>query len=323
MHNRVPVPPGRPRRFSFRLVLLAMSIMGGGIETSMADDAKFDEQRAFGYLQRICRIGPRITGSPGMSQQQALLAEHFKGLKAEVRLQSFDAPHPLGGGPVRMGNLIVSWHPDAKQRVLLACHYDTRPYPDREVNPFRRRDIFLGANDGASGVALLMELGNQMHTLKPTYGVDFVFFDAEEFVFARGDKYFLGSEHFAKEYRDKPPEYRYVYGILLDMVADQNLQLYKERNSVRYAPELTDSIWAAAARAGVTEFVDRIKHEVEDDHIPLNRIAKIPTCDIIDFDFPYWHTRKDTPEVCSGESLGKVAKVLKMWLENAPGVPGN
>src|SRR6185295_14308495 len=94
-----------------------------------------DPDRAFGYLARICDIGPRISGSPGMEEQQKLIAEHFANLKAQVKFQSFDAPHPLNAKPVRMNNIIVSWDPAATKRVLLACHYDTRPHADRDSNP--------------------------------------------------------------------------------------------------------------------------------------------------------------------------------------------
>ncbi len=284
----------------------------------------FDANRAFRYLEQICEIGPRIAGTEGMLRQQELIEKHFQKLGAEVRYQQFDAVHPETGGPVRLRNMIISWHPESKQRVLLCCHYDTRPKPDREPYPPNREKPFLGANDGASGVALFMEMGHHMHNLESTYGVDFVLFDAEELIYDRErdrDKYFLGSTHFAKQYRDDPPRYRYRCGILLDMVAGENFKAYMESHSLRYAPELTRSIWATARRLGVREFIARRKHEVRDDHLPLNQIARIPTCDIIDFDFPYWHLRNDIPAVCSGEPMAKVALVLNQWLRAVPNIP--
>jgi hypothetical protein len=215
-----------------------------------------------------------------------------------------------------MNNLVVSWRPQARERVLLACHYDTRPYPDRDrTNP---RGQFLGANDGASGVALFMELAHQMKTLKPTYGVDFVLFDGEELIYDDQGRYFLGSEYFATDYFRKPPEHKYHYGIVVDMIGDKRLQIFKERNSVKYASKLTDSIWQTAKSLGIAEFNPRLKHDVQDDHLPLNRTAGIPTCDIIDFDYPQWHTADDVPRQCSGESLVKVGRVLCKWLETVP-----
>ena len=275
-----------------------------------------DAKRAYQYLVQICRIGPRVSGSRGIAEQQKLIVDHFGKFNAQVRFQSFDAVHPLSGAPVRMNNLVVSWHPKAKTRVLLACHYDTRPYPDRDR--FNPRGTFLGANDGASGVALFMELAHHMQALKPTYGVDFVFFDGEELVYGKSraaqGKYFLGSKYFATSYRDRPPQHRYVYGVLVDMIADRNLNLYMEKNSLKLAPKLTKQIWAAARKLKVREFKRRAKHDVQDDHIPLNQIARIPTCDIIDFDYPYWHTTEDAPSNCSGESIVKVGRVLLEWL---------
>jgi hypothetical protein len=169
-----------------------------------------------------------------------------------------------------------------------------------------------------------MELGRHMRDLNTTCGVDFVFFDAEEFVFdpqRDQDRYFLGSTYFAEQYRDRPPGFRYRCGVLLDMVAGKEFKAYYESNSLRYAPELTESVWAAARVVGVREFVPRRKHEVQDDHLPLNRIARIPTCDVIDFDFPYWHLRNDIPAVCSGRTMEKVARVVVQWLQNVPEVP--
>ncbi len=268
-----------------------------------------DATRAFGYLQEVCRIGRRPSGSPGMTAQQKLLTDHFTNLGAAVQFQAFDIAHPVTGVPVRMNNMIVAWQPQSRRRVLLACHYDTRPFPDRD--PRNPQGIFIGANDGASGVALLMELGHHMPGVKLDFGVDFVFFDGEEFIFGPRDKYFLGSEFFATEYKNRPPEHRYAYGIVVDMIGDRSLNLFQEKNSVHYAPELTAHIWKTAQALKVREFIPRVKHEIQDDHLPLNDIARIPSCDIIDFDYPAWHTTADIPAQCSGESLGKVGRVLR------------
>jgi len=276
----------------------------------------FDAARAYGYLQKICRIGPRPSGSRGMSEQQSLLVEHFGRLGAQVAYQSFDAADPLSGEPVRMSNLIVHWNPKATERVLIACHYDTRPFPDRDRrNP---RGVFVGANDGASGVALLMEMGNHMQDLTASRGVDFVLFDGEELVYQNQGPYFLGSTYFAKQYRDEPPSYRYAAGVLVDMIGDKDLDLFPEKTSVRLAPGVTRSVWATAKSLKVREFRPTPRHEISDDHIPLNEIAHIPTCDVIDFDYPYWHTAMDLPSKCSGESLAKVGRVLLRWLTLPP-----
>jgi glutaminyl-peptide cyclotransferase len=286
-------------------------------------DIPVNGERAYGYLQELCAIGPRIAGTEGMQRQQAYLQAHFEKLGGRVRLQPFEARHPQDGRKVQLANLIVEWHPDRPERILLCAHYDTRPFPDQDpVNP---RGVFLGANDGASGTALLCELAHHMPALQSKFGVDFVLFDGEELVYdGQRDPYFLGSEHFAREYKANPPAaYSYGRGVLLDMVGDANLQIYREVNSMRtpQTRQLVNDIWGVASSLGVREFIPATRHELRDDHLPLNEIARIPTIDIIDFDYPttrsggYWHTTLDTPEKCSPLSLAKVGWVLKTWLE--------
>lgn len=300
---------------SFRALAWLMFVSVCVCTSAPAAEPGFNAGRAFGYLQQVCELGPRISGTQGMTLQQELIEKHFSQFACRVSYQDFDVAHPQSGEPVRMRNMIVSWHPDSRERILLACHYDTRPRPDRELLPFNRDKPFIGANDGASGVAFFMELGHHMASVPSRYGVDFVFFDGEELVYDAKDKYFHGSEYFATAYRDTPPAYRYVAGVLVDMIADKKLTLYQERFSLRYAGGVTRSIWETAGRLGERAFVARPKHELNDDHIPLNEIARIPTCDIIDFDYPYWHTRNDLPAACSGESLKTVARVIVAWLQ--------
>ncbi len=275
--------------------------------------------RAFGYLQQICELGPRKSGSPSMTKQQEILQKHFEALGARVSLQRFLAPNPLGGEKVPMANMIVEWHPERTERILLCAHYDTRPLPDQDLDPVQKREgVFIGANDGGSGVAVLMELGNLMKGLDCHYGVDFVFFDGEELVYVeKRDPYFVGSHWFVQQYVAQPPKHKYRWGVLIDMVGDADLQIYQERNSISWQDTrpLVMQIWATAGRLGVKEFIPRAKYEVRDDHIPLHDIAKIPTCDIIDFDYPAWHTSRDTVQRCSPSSLAKVGWVLYEWLK--------
>ena len=289
-----------------------------------AKGRRFDGRRAYAYLRQLCALGPRISGTPGMRQQQQLLEKHFHDLGAQVEYQRFQVKrHPITGRPVPMANLIVQWRPKARERILLCAHYDTRPRPDRDVDPRKRRSgVFLGANDGASGVAVLMELAHHAAALPTRYGLDFVLFDGEEFVFVeRRDPYFLGSEWFARSHQRRPPEHRYVAGVLLDMVGDRNLTIYQERSSATWPDTrpLVQEIWDTAERLGVKEFIPRVGYDVRDDHVPLHQIAKIPIIDLIDFEYPdrsnrFWHTTQDAPGRCSAESLGKVGWVLLEWL---------
>ncbi|NBT12151.1 MAG: M28 family peptidase [Planctomycetia bacterium] len=291
------------------------------IATGGADEpVGFSGARAFRHLETIAALGPRPSGSPGMEKQRDLLVAHFQAFNAagaRVSRQAFQIRDRRTGQPVRMENLIVEWHPDRKERVLLGAHYDTRPYPDRD--PVDPRGVFLGVNDGGSGVAALMELAAAMPGLPGPVGVDFVFFDAEEYVFSPRDPYCLGSNFFARQYaaaQQAGGGHRYRCGVILDMVADRDLEIFQEQHSASWPDTrpVVESLWGVAARLGVRQFVPRPKYTVEDDHVPLRMIGRIPTCDVIDFDYPQWHTTSDTLEHCSGESLEAVGSVVLAWL---------
>jgi glutaminyl-peptide cyclotransferase len=287
-----------------------------------------DAQRAYGYLLELCAFGPRPSGSAAMQKQQAMLENFFKKLGGNVTLQRFPANDPRGGEKVAMVNIIVEWHPERKERILLCTHYDTRPQPDNDPDPSKRRNgIFIGANDGASGVAVLMELAHLMPKLDGPLGVDYVFLDGEELVYVdRRDPYCLGATWFAQQYSQKPPGHKYRWGVLLDMVGDANLQLYQEHYSATWLDTrpLVKGIWATAERLGVKEFLPRAKYLVSaDDHMPLRNVGKIPTCDVIDFvdssgtpPPATWHTTKDDPQHCAPSSLAKVGWVVYEWLKS-------
>jgi Zn-dependent M28 family amino/carboxypeptidase len=286
-----------------------------------ATPAPIDGPRAFGYLEKICEIGPRIAGSEANARQRQMVAAHFKAAGATVREQPFTAQHPLSGERVNMVNLIGAWHPERNRRVVIAAHYDTRPHPDEERDPARQQLAFLGANDGASGVALLMEMANHLKAMETPWGVDLVLLDGEELVYGRHPdtqgEYFLGSKAFARAYvedvdgRGTPA--RYIAGLVLDMVGGTKLQISQEPNSLNLAPNLVRDVWAVARQLDAKSFRFRVGREVLDDHLALNN-AGIPTIDLIDFDYPYWHKADDLPKNCSANSLAEVGKVVTAWL---------
>jgi len=289
-------------------------------EAMLASPAPIDGQRAYGYLKQICEIGPRIAGSEANTRQRKLVADHFTKMGGKVREQPFRTRHPVTGERVSMANLIGSWHPDRLQRVVIGAHYDTRPHPDEEVDPNRHKLPFLGANDGASGVALLMEIANHLNDLNTPWGVDLVLFDGEELVFGnnpRVGEYFLGSKEFAQAYSDQVDrgrsKMRYAAGIVLDMVGGRNLKINQEPNSLNLAPDLVREVWAVARALDARSFQFREGREVLDDHLPLNN-AGIHAIDIIDFEYPFWHKADDLPENCSAESLAEVGRVVTGWL---------
>lgn len=285
---------------------------------------ELDAKRAFSYLEKICAIGSRTSGTPGMKKQQELLQEHFESHGGTVLWQAFEVRHPETGNSVEIKNMIVQWKPELRERVMLCTHYDTKPFPSND--PKNPRGLFVGANDGASGPALFMELAHVMNSIPTKVGVDFVLFDGEELVYdeRRDENYFfLGSTYFSQAYAANPNSTRYRCAILLDMIADKDLQLYYEENSFKYAKALVEEVWSVAKRLKIKEFEPRIQHFIRDDHLKLNEIANIPAIDIIDFDYPkgaksrvpsYWHTMADTPDKCSGASLTKVGRVLLEWI---------
>jgi glutaminyl-peptide cyclotransferase len=316
------------------LFLAGVLVVGAGVagyivlaETT-TPSIPFDGSAAYGYLKQLCDIGPRMSGSPGMAAQQKLLVDHFEKLGAKVTRQEFKARDPLTGNAVPMTNLLVQWHPDRKERVLLFAHYDTRPFPDRDRrNP---KGKFVGANDGASGVALLMELAKSMPGFESRYGVDFLLVDGEDLVYwdnaAQKDtgNYCVGSEYFARQYAADPPPYKYRWAVLFDMVGGVNLRLPKEGHSVDWSDTkpLVDQIWDTAARLKVREFIPRVEGEVTDDHVMLHDLGQIPAIDLIcDFSsprasYPQWHTQDDDPAHCSPTSLAKVGWVIEEWLKS-------
>ena len=227
-----------------------------------------------------------------------------------VRTQSFAHIWSSNGERINMWNVIGEQNWDtATVRVALFAHWDTRPTADQEYDATARRKPIPGANDGASGVAVLLELARALKDLPASIGIQYVFVDGEDL--GPGlDEMFLG----ARAYADHLPSKKPNYGILLDMIGDKDLAIPRDPASERYAPSLVKALYAHAKSVGLEKaFPNEPGPEIEDDHIPLNQ-AGIPTVDFIDFTYDAWHTLGDTPDKCSAESLGKVGKMLETWL---------
>ncbi len=278
-------------------------------------EVPFDGKRAMGYLEALCAIGPRMSGTPGMLKQQQFIRKHFEKLDLKVRAQDFTARQNSQKQAVAMTNLIVTFHPERKRRVLLSSHYDTRPIADQEADPRKWRLPFVSANDGGSGVAFLMELAHHIKDLTLNVGVDFAFFDGEEYIFEREhDKYFFGSEHFANDWKRNKREPSYVAAILFDMIGGKNAKFPVEGYSWQRHRELCLEVWRTAAEVRAPAFKDELGERVLDDHLALQN-AGIPAVDLIDFGYPHWHKLTDTPENCSPEPMCQIAKVLSTWMQ--------
>jgi glutaminyl-peptide cyclotransferase len=270
-----------------------------------------DGDRAFSFLVTQTSFGPRNPGSRGHQECLRYLTEELGNAADRVTTQEF-THQGYGGEVLRLTNILASFRPDVQRRILLCAHWDTRPRAEQDDSLALRDRPIIGANDGASGVAVLLELAHLFKEFPPPVGVDIVFFDGEDYG-KEGDlpRYLLGSRHYAASAeRTTVPE----FGILLDMVGDAFLTIPREANSVRLAPDVVDRVWNTARTLGIQEFADVAGPEIYDDHLPLND-AGIKTIDLIDFAYPdeghrYWHTHQDIPEHCSAQSLAAVGTVL-------------
>ncbi len=274
----------------------------------------FQGERAFADLIRQCDFGPRFPGSPGAAEMAAWLESTLRRHCDTVVVQSFSRPDPYRKGQtLHLRNFIGRFRPELGKRVIIGAHWDTRPQADEDL--FEPTSPLLGANDGASGVAVLLELARQLQQLSPPIGVDLIFFDGEDYG-RKGDlqHYFLGSSYYVQH----PLQPSAQQMILLDMVGDAELSIPIEANSYNMAPQLVNSLWETAAELGIEAFKPRIGPLMLDDHIPFLN-AGYEAVDIIDFNYPdesnsYWHTTQDTPDKCAPASLEQVGRVVLTWI---------
>ncbi|MEX2116344.1 MAG: M28 family peptidase, partial [Bacteroidota bacterium] len=271
----------------------------------------FDGQRAFQYLKQQTDFGPRNPGSDGYRQCLAFLHSELSTRADSVFLQRFS--YRTSRGESYQGtNIVARFGRTPGPRILLTAHWDTRPWADQDVNPGNYAKPILGANDGASGVAVLLEFARIFSTNPPPAGFDIVLFDAEDVgESGNSESYAQGSQYFAK---NLPANTQYRYAINFDMVGDKNLEIRRESNSDTYAPALMDAVFNRARLLRYPQFIDEKIPGIYDDHIPLNQ-ANIPAIDLIDFNYPdhtnrYWHSMDDTPDKCSPESLDAVGTVI-------------
>jgi Iap family predicted aminopeptidase len=273
--------------------------------------ATFDEQRAFRNLLQQTRFGPREPGSPGHARCLKHLREELNKYSDIVNLQSFSFSVP-GWKTVQLTNIVASVNARATTRIFVSAHWDTRPWADQDPDPKNRALPIPGANDGASGVAVILELARCLKQAPPAIGVDLVLFDGED-VGKSGfpETFSVGSRHLA---RNRPQGFTPLFGVNIDMIGDRNLDIYREQNSERLAPQVQSLVFSTARRLNLSQFIDTPGSEITDDHLPMNEIG-IPTVDLIDFRYPdesnkYWHTMADTPDKCSPESLAAVGRLL-------------
>ncbi|HEX5943373.1 MAG TPA: M28 family peptidase [Anaerolineales bacterium] len=262
-----------------------------------AESTSFDGQRAFADVETQVAFGSRVPGSEGHTKIQEWMREELESAGWQVEIQTSEA---LGHS---VENLVARRSAETPQ-IILGAHYDTRMFADNDPDSAQHTNVVPGANDGASGVAVLLELARSLP--EDTVPLWLVFFDAEDNGRIEGWDWILGSREFVKNNPVQPRA-----AVIVDMIGDADLNIYKERNS---NPELTDEIWEVANSLGYgSKFIPEYKHSMIDDHTPFLE-AGIPAVDIIDFDYPYWHTVQDTPDKVSAESLQIVGETLRVWI---------
>jgi Zn-dependent M28 family amino/carboxypeptidase len=273
---------------------------------SCSEKPQFNSQRAFDDLVAQCDFGPRVPNTDSHERAAEFLFNSLKATTDLCRKQEFTYFDSLTGQTLNLLNIIASYDSGNQRRVMLCAHWDSRPRSEKDTDSSKQNLPILGANDGASGVAVLLELGRLFENSPPPVGVDIVLFDGEDYgLNGQQEGWLLGSQHFAR----RLGTYRPRFAILLDMIGDRDLQIYREGYSDDYAGDLTDYVWKIARKSAPEFFVDSVKDTIYDDHVSL-LVRRVKAIDIIDFDYPYWHTQADTPDKCSPQSLAVVGRVL-------------
>ena len=302
-------------------ILLALASCKGKAQSAEADDADssaiptFNEDSAYAYCAAQCDFGPRTMNSAAHDSCAQWIVKTFKRMGCTVRTQKTDIK-AWDGNTLHATNIIASVNPDVPQRIILCAHWDSRPWADNDPDKANHDKPVMAANDGASGVAVLIELARQLQA-KPVIpvGIDLVCFDAEDYGTDKDESsWALGAEYFAKQMKPQT----YAYGILLDMVGGQGAKFYQEGFSLKYAQNIVNWLWQAAANAGYsTMFPMQAGGYITDDHKYLNE-AGVPTVDIIPYYpdcqqscfGPTWHTVSDDMQHIDKSTLKAVGQTL-------------
>ena len=299
-------------QLNFKLICLCtLLFLSSG--SPLTAQTGFDADRAFEDLQAQCDLGPRNPNSDGAQAAIQLFSSILKPLTDSFHLQNFQLDDPYSSEKLNLTNIVARFQPEKTQRIILCAHWDTRPRA--EYDPSAPDQPMIGANDGASGVAILLEIARQLKANPVNPGIDIILFDGEDYGEPRDLQYYLlGSRYYVDH--PYPPMAQRV--ILLDMVGDAELTIKVDPVSYRSAPRLVEEIWAQAADIGYDQFQFVAGASMYDDHVSF--IDKgIQAIDIIDFEYPgpdhsYWHTHEDSVDKCSAESLEAVGNTLLSWL---------
>lgn len=282
---------------------------------------KFERDSAYAFIEKQVNFGPRVTNSPGHASTKTWLVEKLKSYGATIIEQDFKA-ETFDGKVLNGTNIIARYNPQSSKKLLLAAHWDTRPLADSPLSTERRDEPILGADDGGSGVAVLLEVARQLQQNPINMGIDIILFDAEDYgeprdfeMKAEGKTFYcLGSQHWSKN----PHEKGYKYGILLDMVGAKNASFPKEATSMRLAPQVVNKVWKLAQDMGYTNYFSNVHAQgVTDDHYFVGTGAGVPMIDIINLPSnnqiqfgDHWHTHNDNMDIIDPRVLRAVGQVV-------------
>lgn len=302
--STVELPPTREQfRESNRLEKGLTNKEKTDLKRSHSAVIDFDGQIAMRHIENLTSFGPRSPEYPRAKLSTLSYIRSQIPPSMSIQLHEFDA-NGLNGT-----NLWVSSRVEKKKSntlIMIGTHWDTRSVADRDTDISQRNMPVLGANDGASGVAVLIEVAKHLHSKPPGVNVDLIFFDLEDLGNIGNNKYAIGSSKFVKE----NPKYRPTTGIIIDMVCDRDLRIPREYYSSVSAPEVLDRVWESAERQDAKVFKNVRGGAVIDDHIPFLQVG-IPVVNLIHFPFPNtWHTTNDTIKFCRSRSLSQVGRVI-------------
>lgn len=274
----------------------------------------FDGKRAYEWVQRQVAFGPR---TPGTAAHDSCFADLVRALHQSAEVVEVDTFHyesPDLGKNLRLMNVLARFRPREPRRILLAAHWDTRPWADRDPDSTKHNQPILGANDGASGVGVLMALAEQMKRRSPQIGVDIALFDGEDLGTEKNTNgYFRGSKRYVEWRSNEPPP---LFVVVVDMVGRKEASFYWEGNSYEQASNIVLLVWNKAKDLGLRQFKNGVKFSISDDHIPFLQ-NQIPAIDVIDFEFPQWHTHGDVLSVIDPSTLEAVGRVLQNLVSEA------
>ncbi|MDH8700920.1 hypothetical protein M2138_000254 [Dysgonomonadaceae bacterium PH5-43] len=321
---------------TFLIICLFIAMVSCNKETKQNTEVKmevtnnciptFNADSAYNYTAQQVAFGPRVPNSKAHKACANYFISEFKKFGAEV-IEQDATLRTYDNIALEAKNIIASFNLENKNRILLCAHWDSRPFADHDSNPDNHKTPIDGANDSAGSCGILMEIARQIGINNPTIGVDIILFDAEDWGVPKFENKYEGGWCLGSKYWAANPHtqgYTAKYGILLDMASAKNARFYKETVSMYYASDIVKKVWQKAHELGYEEyFVNKYGGSIEDDHVPVNQIRKIPCIDIIQSDpnsqngfGSYWHTVDDNMDAVSKETIKAVGETITHIIYN-------